>query len=79
MDIVAEDEIRRVLREEFSDGASFNVAMVARAAGASPQDVTSVLASFEDGELAFEGKVEFRDANGALVDPAYGYRYIANG
>jgi len=78
MEIVVEDEIKRVLRAEFSDGASFNVAMVARAAGASAQDVTSVLASFAEGELAFEGKVEFRDMNGALVDPAYGYRYIPN-
>ncbi len=79
MERVDEDAIRRVLRAEFSDGASFNVAMVACASGASAQDVTSVLASFAEGQLVFEGKVEFRDATGALVDPAYGYRYIPNG
>jgi hypothetical protein len=44
-------------------------------AGVSVSDATSALASFEDGELIFEGQITFRDASEALVGPAYAYRY----
>jgi hypothetical protein len=69
------EDIRRVVREQFSDGDLFTVNMVARAAGASVSDVTSALASFAEGELKFEGQITFHDASGALVGPAYAYRY----
>jgi len=75
----ADEEIKQVLRERFSDGELFTVTMVARASGASPQDVTSVLASLEGGELLFQGRMEFRDADGKLVGPAYCYRYVGGG
>ena len=42
----------------------------------SAHEVTSALAALHDDELLFAGKVEFRDASGALVGPAYAYRYV---
>jgi hypothetical protein len=69
------EDIRRLVRDQYSDGELFTVTMVARAAGVSVSDVTTALASFEEGELIFEGQITFRDAGGALVGPAYAYRY----
>jgi hypothetical protein len=69
------EDIRRVGRGRDSNGELFTVTVVARSAGVSVSDATSALASFEEGELIFEGQITFRDSSGALVGPAYAYRY----
>jgi hypothetical protein len=76
--MATDEEIRQVVASTWPNGEPFTVTMVARAAGASVQDVTTALASFDDGELLFQGKIEFNDTDGNLVGPAYAYRYFSH-
>jgi hypothetical protein len=77
--VATNEAIQRVVRERFSDGELFTAGMVAKAAGVSAQEATTALASFPARELVSEGRVEFRDADGELVGPAYAYRFVADG
>jgi hypothetical protein len=70
------EEIQRVIRERFADGGLFTATMVARDVGVSVQEVMTALATLEEGRLLFQGRIEFRDAHGDHVGPAYAYKYF---
>jgi hypothetical protein len=70
------EEIQRVIRDRFSGGQLFTASMVAKVAAVSVQEATTALATLEEGELLFQGRIEFRDADGTLVGPAYAYKYF---
>jgi len=72
------EEIQRVIRERFADGGLFTAIMVAHEVGVSVQEVMTALATLEEGRLLFQGRIEFRDANGEHVGPAYAYKYFGH-
>ena len=65
--MATDEEIRRVIREQFADGEAFKVSAVASALGASVDDIAPTLHA-----MAEEGEIErvFEEGSSTLV-----YRY----
>ncbi|MGO9877595.1 MAG: hypothetical protein ACLPVY_27810 [Acidimicrobiia bacterium] len=72
------EEIHHAIRERFADGGLFTASMVANEVGVSIQEVMTALATLEEGQLLFQGRIEFLDANGEHIGPAYAYKYFGH-